>query len=167
VGTCLFDQKRGFTAEISSRLGGREVQYFATHRVSEGHILERAVDGKVTRYFYDCGCDGEHAEEGEPTPGEWAAGYTINPPDDEIDEEEGPWFPNEEFVFAVAGAWSVDPTMVHETFPDVGSGFVGRAALEPTVAPTTAPPVLPRRQPPSAPTWRDRLRGLWSGGKGA
>jgi len=164
VGTCLFDREKGFAAAISRRLGGREVQYFATHRVTEGHVLERAINGKLTRYFYDCGCDGEHAEEGEPTPGELAAGYKTNPPDDELDELDDSfdyWSANEEFVFAVAGAWSVDPTMIHETFPDAGPGFVGRAAIGPVVAPFTAPPVPPKRQPPLAPTWRDRLRGLW------
>jgi hypothetical protein len=127
VGIPLFELKKGFSAALSARLGGREVQYFATHRVSEGHVLERAIAGEMTRYFYYCGGDGEEAQEGEPTPEERAHGFKINPPDGQSDDDEDYWFADEDFILAVAGAWSVDPSLIGTDIVAPGPGFTGRA----------------------------------------
>ncbi len=134
VGQPLFKLERGCTANLSARLGGREVQYFATHRVTEGHVLERAIAGKMIRYFYYCGCDGEEAQEGEPTPEELAHGFKINSPDPELEEDYDYWFADEAFVFAVAGGWSIDPSMIGTDIFAPGPGFIGRVAAAPACA---------------------------------
>ncbi len=96
----------------TARLCGTEVQFFATHRVAEGHAWARADHGGVTRAFYYLGEIGEQlVDEGEPTPIERS--LDLDPPD-------------EETVMAVAGAWSVDPTRLEEEHPEVRDGWLGR-----------------------------------------
>jgi hypothetical protein len=81
-----------------------EVQHFATHRVSEAHRWERAVDGVLVREFGYVG--GEITDwRGDPDETERALGLPLQPPDDEADLLVG-----EGVVMRVARAWSVDPT---------------------------------------------------------
>jgi hypothetical protein len=91
-------------ARLSADLG-TEVQRFGTHRVSEGHCWERAVNGVRVRYFeYEGGKGVSPDSFGEPDQTERAIGLA------EDMSPVGVLFVGEEDVMAIAGAWSVDPT---------------------------------------------------------
>jgi hypothetical protein len=82
-----------------------EVQFFATHRVTELHRWARAVDGELVRAFGYVGQTGEVTSwHGDPDPVERAAGIP------EILDEETTVLVSEHDVLRVAGAWSIDPT---------------------------------------------------------
>ena len=90
--------------ELSARLH-TEVQYFATHRVTELHRWQRAADGVLVRSFGYVGQTGEVTSwHGEPDPAERDAGLP------------GTWDDGttvlvaEQDVLKVARAWSIDPT---------------------------------------------------------
>jgi hypothetical protein len=79
-------------------LSGRlhtEVQFFATHRVTELHRWQRAADGDLIRAFGYVGQTGDVTSwHGDPDPAERAAGLPAAFDD----------------VLRVADAWSIDPT---------------------------------------------------------
>ena len=90
--------------DLSARLH-TEVQYFATHRVTELHRWQRAADGLPVRSFGYVGQTGEVTSwHGEPDPAERDAGLP------------GTWDDGttvlvaEQDVLKVARAWSIDPT---------------------------------------------------------
>ena len=84
---------------------GTEVQFFATHRVTELHRWQRAAAGELIRAFGYVGQTGEVTSwHGEPDPAERAAGLP-GALDDETTVLVG-----EKDVLAVANAWSIDPT---------------------------------------------------------
>ncbi|GIF08112.1 hypothetical protein Asi03nite_56500 [Actinoplanes siamensis] len=92
-------------AGLSAALG-TEVQYFATHRVTELHRWQRAVKGDLVRAFGYVGQTGEVTSWfGEPGPAEREAGLP-----GEFEPEETTVLVSERDVFRVAGAWSIDPT---------------------------------------------------------
>jgi hypothetical protein len=82
-----------------------EVQYFATHRVTELHRWQRAVDGALVRAFGYVGQTGEVTSwRGEPDPAEREAGLpAVLDPDTTV-------LVGENDVLRVAGAWSIDPS---------------------------------------------------------
>ena len=82
-----------------------EVQFFATHRVTELHRWQRAADGVLIRVFGYVGQTGEvTAWHGDPDPAEREAGLpgTLEP--------ETTVLVGERDVLRVADAWSIDPT---------------------------------------------------------
>jgi hypothetical protein len=82
-----------------------EVQFFATHRVTESHRWQRAADGELIRTFGYVGQTGEVTSwHGEPGPVEREAGLPA-----ELDEDTTVLV-NENDVLRVAAAWSVDPS---------------------------------------------------------
>jgi hypothetical protein len=82
-----------------------EVQYFATHRVTELHRWQRADRGDLIRAFGYVGQTGEVTSWfGDPDPVERDAGLP-----GELDPE-ATVLVAERDVFRVAGAWSIDPT---------------------------------------------------------
>jgi hypothetical protein len=82
-----------------------EVQYFATHRVTELHRWQRAAEGELIRAFGYVGQTGEVTSwHGEPGPAEREAGLPA-----ELDDETTVLV-GEKDVLAVARAWSIDPT---------------------------------------------------------
>jgi len=84
---------------------GAEVQFFATHRVTELHRWQRAVKGELVRAFGYVGQTGEITSwHGEPGPAERDAGLPA-----ELDEDTTVLV-NEKDVLRVADAWSIDPT---------------------------------------------------------
>jgi hypothetical protein len=90
--------------ELSAKLG-TEVQFFATHRVTELHRWQRAVEGDLVRAFGYVGQTGEVTSWfGDPDPAERDAGLP-----GEFDEE-STVLVAERDVFKVAAAWSIDPT---------------------------------------------------------
>ncbi|WP_436528073.1 hypothetical protein [Actinoplanes sp. HUAS TT8] len=100
---------------------GTEVQYFATHRVTELHRWQRAVNGDLVRAFGYVGQTGEVTSWfGEPGPAEREAGLP-----GELDPEESTILVSERDVFRVAGAWSIDPTTL--TGPAPGPLRIGAA----------------------------------------
>jgi hypothetical protein len=156
AGWTLIHSQKGFTAALSARLGGREVQFFGTHRVSDAHFLERAIGGVMTRYLSEI--DANRQEEGEPTAEEIDCGYKPDIPLVEPYDEDDCWFVDEEFILAVAGAWSVDPSMIGtDVFVD-GPGFIGR--IVPAPVETEARPKPAPAAPPSPPP-AGRLRLIW------
>lgn len=90
--------------ELSARLH-TEVQFFATHRVTELHRWQRAVDGELVRAFGYIGQTGDVTSwHGDPDPAERAAGLPG------ILDAETDVLVSEHDVLQVAGAWSIDPT---------------------------------------------------------
>jgi hypothetical protein len=90
--------------ELSARLH-TEVQFFATHRVTELHRWQRAVDGELIRAFGYVGQTGEVTSwHGIPDEAERAAGLP------EILDDDTTVLVSEQDVLRVAAAWSIDPT---------------------------------------------------------
>jgi hypothetical protein len=88
-----------------SRTLDAEVQFFATHRVTEMHRWQRAVGGELVRAFGYVGQTGEVTSwHGEPGPAERDAGLPA-----ELDEDTTVLV-GEKDVLRVADAWSIDPT---------------------------------------------------------
>ncbi|MBM2623661.1 hypothetical protein JIG36_50055 [Actinoplanes sp. LDG1-06] len=84
---------------------GTEVQFFATHRVTELHRWQRAAEGELVRAFGYVGQTGEVTSwHGEPDPAERDAGLPG------VLNDETTVLVGEKDVLAVAGAWSIDPT---------------------------------------------------------
>jgi hypothetical protein len=82
-----------------------EVQFFATHRVTELHRWQRAVKGELIRTFGYVGQTGEVTSWfGDPDPAERAAGLP-----GELTEETTVLV-GEKDLLAVANAWSIDPS---------------------------------------------------------
>ena len=89
---------------LSGRLG-TEVQFFATHRVTEMHRWQRAADGVPVRTFGYVGQTGEVTSwHGDPDPAERAAGLPA------AFDDETTVLVAEQDVLKVADAWSMDPT---------------------------------------------------------
>jgi hypothetical protein len=81
-----------------------EVQFFATHRVTEFHRWQRAVDGVLVRAFGYLGESGELTEwRGDPDDAELALGLPVDPTTD------GDVLVGEADVARLAEAWSLDP----------------------------------------------------------
>jgi hypothetical protein len=101
---------------------GTEVQFFATHRVTELHRWQRAVDGEPVRVFGYVGQTGEVTSwMGDPGEAELAAGLPARL------EEETTVLVSEADVFQVAAAWSLDPTKL-DGRPASGPLRVGAAS---------------------------------------
>lgn len=84
-----------------------EAQYFATHRVTEMHRWQRAVDGDLVRAFGYVGQTGEVTTWfGEPDQAELAAGVPA------VLDQDTTVLIGEKDVLTVADAWSIDPTTV-------------------------------------------------------
>ncbi|AGL19341.1 hypothetical protein [Actinoplanes sp. N902-109] len=95
-----------------------EVQYFATHRVTETHKWQRAENGSLIRAFGYVGQTGDVTSWfGEPSAEERAAGLPGTVDDDTT------VLVSEHDVFRVAGGWSIDPTTL--TGPAPGPLRVG------------------------------------------
>jgi hypothetical protein len=78
-----------------------EVQYFATHRVTELHRWQRASEGLLVRSFGYVGQTGEVTSwSGDPDPAEPLTTY----------DDETTVLVAEQDVLRVAAAWSIDPT---------------------------------------------------------
>jgi hypothetical protein len=90
--------------DLSARLQ-TEVQFFATHRVTELHRWQRAVDGDLVRAFGYVGQIGEVTSwHGDPDEAERAAGLPA------VLDDEATVLVSEQDVLRVAHAWSIDPT---------------------------------------------------------
>ena len=88
-----------------SKTLGTEVQFFATHRVTESHRWQRAVDGELVRAFGYVGQTGQITTwHGDPDPAELAAHVPAMIDDDTM------VLVAEQDVLHIAGAWSIDPT---------------------------------------------------------
>jgi hypothetical protein len=84
---------------------GTEVQFFATHRVTELHRWQRAVSGDLVRTFGYVGQTGEVTSwHGDPDPAERDVGLPGT------FDEETTVLVGEKDVLSVAAAWSIDPT---------------------------------------------------------
>ncbi|MDY3281817.1 hypothetical protein [Dysosmobacter sp.] len=93
-----------------------EVQFFATHRVTEFHRWGRCRSGRLLRDYCYCGERGEVLRDvGEPTPEETALGFGGFPAVG--GETECQRFPNEEDVLDIAAAWGVDPRFARGDYP--------------------------------------------------
>jgi hypothetical protein len=103
---------------------GTEVQFFATHRVTEAHFWARARPSGLERAYGYVGETGETVmDQGPRTAEELALDLDI---------------PDEGDVMALAAAWSVDPTSFEER--DIGTG-------DGLLADMDAPPEAPRPAP--------------------
>jgi hypothetical protein len=108
---------------LLARLGRlfSEVQYFGTHRVVEWHAWGRVVSGTLVRKFAFVGDQGVVAwNEGSPTPEEISLGLSFTP---EALEEGS--FPDESNVMALAGLWSIDPSVLEDQGLEPGLRVVG------------------------------------------
>jgi hypothetical protein len=90
--------------ELSAELH-TEVQFFATHRVTELHRWQRAADGELIRAFGYVGQTGEVTSwHGDPDAAEREAGLPG------VLEPETTVLVGENDVLKVADAWSIDPS---------------------------------------------------------
>ncbi len=101
-------------AELSQRLGS-QVQLFRTHRVVEGHEWFLADGGELIRAVRYLGETGQFQQSGDPTDAERS--LPLDGPDVIISEDD---------VFAIAGAWSLDPMTLHDHPSEPGPGTWGR-----------------------------------------
>lgn len=107
--------------DLSARLH-TEVQFFATHRVTETHRWQRAVDGEPVRTFGYVGQTGDVTSwYGDPDPAERAAGLPAT-----FVDEESTVLVSEHDVLTVADGWSIDPATLKGESP--GRLRVGAAA---------------------------------------
>lgn len=100
--------------ELSQRLDA-QVQVFRTHRIIESHEWFLARDGELIRAVRHVGETGQFQQSGNPTDAERS--LPLDDPDVIISEDD---------VFAVAGAWSLDPTTLHDRRSEPGPGTWGR-----------------------------------------
>ena len=114
--------------DLSGRLR-TEVQFFATHRVTELHRWQRAADGVLIRAFGYVGQTGEVTSwHGDPDPAEREAGLPgVLEPDTTV-------LVGERDVLKVADAWSIDPTALTGR-PASGPLLIGAAGLLPAPGP--------------------------------
>ncbi len=90
--------------ELSGKLD-TEVQFFATHRVTELHRWQRAAQGELIRAFGYVGQTGEVTSwHGEPDPAERAAGLPG------VFDQDATVLVAENDLLRVADAWSIDPS---------------------------------------------------------
>jgi hypothetical protein len=97
---------------LSARLR-TEVQFFATHRVTESHRWRRAADGDLVRAFGYVGQTGDVTSwHGDPDPAERAAGLPAA-----FTAEETTVLVSEHDVLRVADGWSIDPARLDGRAP--------------------------------------------------
>jgi hypothetical protein len=115
AGRRLFTMSLVDVVALSATLG-TEVQFFATHRVTEFHRWQRAVDGVLVRAFGYLGESGELTEwRGDPDDAELAIGLPVDPKTNDGDVLVG-----EDDVARLAEVWSLDPNALD------GRAAVGR-----------------------------------------
>ena len=142
--------------EWAARLG-TEVQYFATHRVTEAHTWARARPAGLERGYSYVGETGEKLlDHGPPTAEERALGFAFFDPNHGEDDaaywaRQDLTFPGEEHVMALAGQWSVDPTTLQERELDVGDGLIGDFGDAPSAP---RPPGAPAAKPAKNRWWK-------------
>lgn len=91
--------------DLSARLH-TEVQFFATHRVTESHRWQRAAAGELVRTFGYVGQTGDVTSwHGDPDAAEREAGLPAA-----FDADETTILVAEQDVLRVADGWSIDPT---------------------------------------------------------
>jgi hypothetical protein len=109
---------------LSQALG--EVQYFATYDVLDLHAWARFVNGAAVRKLAFLGADSAYVwSEGAPTPEESKLGLAFASPGLAGKVNDKTPTPSEANVFAVAGAWSVDPSTLQSKNLPVSLGVVG------------------------------------------
>jgi hypothetical protein len=84
---------------------------FRTHRVVEGHEWFLADSSELIRAVRYLGETGQFQQSGDPTDAERS--LALDSADVVISEED---------VFAIAGAWSLDPMTLHHRHSDAGPG---------------------------------------------
>lgn len=112
-----FDALRELAAHFPS------VQFFASHRVSDGYGWARFENGKCLRAYCLLGDQGEVVwDEGGLTQEECALGLDAFP---RVGEEwsEETRFPTEEDMIDLAGAWGIDPRFETRQYPN-GVGII-------------------------------------------
>jgi len=116
----------------------QEVHYYGTHRVSDYQAWARAAHGKLTRAYGVCG--DVLIDIGPITPEETELNFKPRDLSENevpldgmnVDYDNLPWFPDEEFVMQLAGRWSFDPqTLESVEASDVQevSGIIGEASF--------------------------------------
>ncbi len=110
-----------------------EAQYFCTHRVVEFHVWARAVDGRLVRGFAYIGDQRETPwNEGGQSTEEEDLGLEFFDADSPEASKPGYWdkndlkYPNEGDVMRLAGAWSINPATIEETFREPSLGLIGK-----------------------------------------
>ena len=103
-----FDKPEGILRKLSEHFG--EAQFFGTHRVTETHLWASWHQGKLSRYFYCDGSQGEVVEEGVRSEFE-AQQFEGDNPAWTIDDGLALGM-DEESVMEVAETWSVNPHKV-------------------------------------------------------
>jgi hypothetical protein len=110
------------------------VQYFMTHRGTEYHAWCWAERGQVIRAHGWSGETGETvADVGASTKAEDELGIQFfDERSSHVANNEDYWarkdlaFPDEEYVMRLAEKWSVNPTVLGDSYPELGQGWLGR-----------------------------------------
>lgn len=118
---------------LSFRFG--EAQLYFTHRVVEMHVWARSRFGKLDRGYAYLGESGETLwNEGPKSAEEVALGWRFFDEHEADGYESDYWgrqdlvFPDESHVVQIAGAWSLNPTLLEQQFQQPGLGLVGSPA---------------------------------------
>ena len=117
AGMAMPDDPTKFRTIIESLSKGfPDVQFFVTHRVVEYHAWARVLDGKLVRHYAFVGDQGKTVcDFGELTREEKALGLVFN------DMKS----PNEQDVMKLAGAWSLDPSLLDQMNLGKSTGLLG------------------------------------------
>jgi hypothetical protein len=113
------------------RVGGDfpEVQFFCTHRVVEYHAWAKIVAGKVIRKYAYIGEQGLTVwNDGPPTAEELSLDLNFSKSSDVANLR----FPDEEAVMQLAGAWSLNPSVIESYDFAPGMGLLGSMPVEDT-----------------------------------
>ncbi len=113
------------------RVGGDfpEVQFFCTHRVVEYHAWAKIVAGKVIRKYAYIGEQGLTVwNDGPPTAEELSLDLNFSKSSDVANLR----FPDEEAVMQLAGAWSLNPSVIESYDFASGMGLLGSMPVEDT-----------------------------------
>jgi len=115
--------------KLSKEFG--EAQFFGTHRVVDYHSWIKSTNGEIDRAYTYIGESGENTEVlGEKT--EFEKGFNLintfseEAQQDNYFEREDLFYPNEEFVMEIAGAWSINPTTLENRQDLKGLGLIGQ-----------------------------------------
>ncbi len=107
-----------------------EAQFFCTHRVTEYHCWLKSVNGKSERLYSYLGEQGENIViSGSPTKAERKYNL-VNTLSDEAKSDDyfgrdDLVYPDEELVMEIAGAWSINPTLLEGNKNIKGMGLLG------------------------------------------
>jgi hypothetical protein len=100
-------------------------QWFVTDDANDRHGWAIAASGDLVRGYAFVGEHGHVWWHGDVTAAEHALGCFVDDPRDSSDDDVK-WWPERRTVLALARAWSIDPSALHERDLPPSCGWLGR-----------------------------------------